>query len=130
MKLSAAIRIGSMTTKQIKANLIDNNNGACALGAAMSANGLVGNSWKVLIDKYPFLLDKGQRFWEMEDRYTGFPTGQNQLTLGGLVTGWNDEENYSREEIAERIEMVEEAQEYFILHGRESVCPSKKFVHA
>lgn len=37
MKLSAAIRIGSMTTKQIRGMSKDNSNGRCAIGAALEA---------------------------------------------------------------------------------------------
>ena len=39
MKLSAAIRIGSMTTKQIRGLSTDGKNGRCALGAAIEATG-------------------------------------------------------------------------------------------
>lgn len=39
MKLSTAIRIGSMTTKQITINMRDGGNGRCAIGAALDALG-------------------------------------------------------------------------------------------
>src|SRR5258707_1061509 len=40
MRLSTAVRIGSMTTRQIKGALYDGHNGRCAIGAAYAAAGL------------------------------------------------------------------------------------------
>lgn len=57
MKLSAAIRIGSMTTKQISNRFTDGGNGRCALGAALDATGTVvhggAKSWNSIRELFP-----------------------------------------------------------------------------
>lgn len=73
MKLSAAIRIGSMTTTQITLNATDDKNGRCAIGAAIDACGVKVNNYTwdqqarklfPILDKYPAIL---RHIWQMND---------------------------------------------------------------
>lgn len=113
MKLSAAIRIGSMTTKQMKGMLISGNH-TCVLGSAISALG-----------KSDIPLVKGD-FYGYEFLRGAFPFLQftiNNRNYDDIMTQlwrWNDQDNYTREEIADRVEQMEWAEEYFEKHGRES----------
>jgi len=121
MKLSAAIRIGSMTTKPIAGRLIFGNS-ACALGAALSALNksdfvMREGPWmgyKFLRDTFPFL-----------DTYTVDVPGENVMSQ---IWRWNDYSNYSREEIADRVEQIEWAEEQFEKYGREIKTETKQEV--
>jgi hypothetical protein len=105
MKLSAAIRIGSMTTKQIKGNYSDGGNGRCALGAALDAAGIrVDNSVFIgrrLIEVFPIVIKPVKS-----------PVGSNIFQeLGPNVSTLNDDWGWSRERIADWVEEQENAME-------------------
>lgn len=87
MRLSAAIRIGSMTTKQIRGSATDGNNGRCAIGAAIDACGVTVHPehWAgQFINLFP---DYG--FLTME------------------IAAINDTGQMTREEIADWVEVIE-----------------------
>lgn len=107
MKLSAAIRIGSMTTKQIKDRLSDGGNGRCALGAAFDAGGL---------QNIPTLENAG--FGCVDNAAQMFPIltlivpnpvmidATNQI--GAIIPYLNDKAEWSREDIADWVEGIEQ----------------------
>jgi hypothetical protein len=105
MKLSAAIRIGSMTTKQIKGNFTDGGNGRCALGAAIDATGV----------KVKYGADAISQLHEL------FPQYPTEL----LIAVWlrNDGVNefaakpWTREQIADWVELQEAEHDGYITTG-------------
>jgi hypothetical protein len=107
MKLSAAIRIGSMTTKQIKYMLHDGDNGRCAMGAAYDASGCFTFSTgdtETFIQKFPLV--------EKIVRSTLFSGGYfYSNTIGGVIGYLNDELGMSREKIADWVERLENHEE-------------------
>lgn len=102
MKLSTAIRIGSMTTKQTEGLLTDGRNGRCAIGAALDAAGL------------PFYYDVAEIQWPILGRYI-----PSTSSLIGCIVDWNDRLHMSREWIADRVEQVEDALEHDGYIGRD-----------
>lgn len=100
MKLSAAIRIGSMTTKQITGKVTDGLNGRCALGAAIDATGTTVR---------PRDID-----W-LADVKRLFPILSNQGFLSELawkIITMNDTLRVSREAIADYVERIENEMEH------------------
>lgn len=104
MKLSTAIRIGSMTTKQIRFKGNDENGGRCALGAAVDAYGVSPQARVIdqACDLFPILgrlvltpkclLDMGA--------YSISP-------LYSCVVNLNDLCDWTREQIADYVESIE-----------------------
>lgn len=92
MKLSTAMRIGSMTTKQITVNFTDGGNGRCALGAALDAVSSKGQDFAAAWSIFPLTLLRS------------VGTGDS---LAFLISQWNDNDGRSREWIADRVEQVE-----------------------
>lgn len=96
MKLSTAIRIGSMTTKQITGKATDGGNGRCALGAAIDATGakvLFGDWVRQAADLFPLLDTPG-------------------YDLMHQIVNMNDRFNFTREHIASYVEQIEDALEH------------------
>lgn len=100
MRLSAAIRIGSMTTKQITRVFTDGGNGRCALGAACDAAGL-DPTYTELEARFPVCV---VRVVDPVDR-------QYTVTLFEAVYRMNDKLGMSREAIADWVETIEAQQE-------------------
>jgi hypothetical protein len=102
MKLSAAIRIGSMTTKQITGVMHDGGNGRCAMGAAGDAAGLkiYGNIYYALDLAFPILM-----------RHFIVPNPTWAQNLGGMITYLNDRCGWTREQIADWVETIEAQEE-------------------
>lgn len=98
MKLSAAIRIGSMTTKQIAGQFTDGGNGRCALGAAIDATGR--------------RTPNGADGFAMAATLFPVVCLYSSSSLANLITDWNDTHRLTREQIADRVEMIEEALEH------------------
>lgn len=106
MKLSAAIRIGSMTTKQITHEMTDGGNGRCALGAAMDACGkdIPGNTYSpVWLREFPILANKVIHPVTGRSR-SDFGT---PWTVMYVVAILNDLYGWSREQIADWVESIE-----------------------
>jgi hypothetical protein len=102
MKLSAAIRIGSMTTKQIIGLAHDGGNGRCAIGAALDAAGEQPA-------KRPESNGNFMPMWSLRLRQL-FPIAR--VTLGDMdvcQTIWhmNDSGRFTREQIADWVETIE-----------------------
>lgn len=119
MKLSAAIRIGSMKTRQIKHQLNDGKNGRCALGAAYDAVGLFDNkkvSFSSVCNMFPIIT-----------KNVPLPTSiSNRLyLLGSTIIYLNDSLNWSREEIANWVETLENALEAKEVKQEEKVLVNK-----
>ncbi len=106
MKLSTAIRIGSMTTRQIRVQLTDGNNGRCALGAAMDASGIP-------------IYDEANtgNYYALKERY---PILRTHIA-GGCLFEWiyraNDSLGLSRDEIADFVEQVENEHDGYLMTG-------------
>ncbi|SRR5258708_9188968 len=105
MKLSTAMRIGSMTTRQIKRQWSDGGNGRCALGAIASAygfNDLEGgnNCLTQIFNKYAVLSIAFPH-----------PIDGKYYPLSSIIADLNDNCSYSREQIADWIEEVIEKDE-------------------
>ena len=107
MKLSEAIRLGSMLKPQVRDEMFAEN-GTCALGAAYEAIGLSGNNfhyqvsvpgWMQALIELPAPVCP-QCLHEREGRI-----------LGDVVIHLNDDHYWTREQIADWVETVEAAQE-------------------
>ena len=114
MKLSTAIRIGSMTTKQIKFQFTDGGNGRCALGAAIDATGN-----KVSSDIAGFC--QAQELFPILKMAADSPT-----SLAQTVAVWNDMDGLSREEIADRVEKIEQEHDGYLTTGVTESKPLEK----
>lgn len=108
MKLSTAIRIGSMTTKQIQHSFNDGKNGRCALGAAADAAGInipeersLSTAITMLLYEFPIL-----------SKYvpTRGPIGTAH-SLMNLIIHLNDAMGEPRESIADLVESIENEME-------------------
>lgn len=94
MKLSTAIRIGSMTTKHITGRMWDGGNGRCALGAALDASGFV------------FKTGCGDPYLATRARFNiGWKCAKTIYKLNDMA-GW------SRDRIADYVEKCEEHDGY------------------
>lgn len=109
MKLSTAIRIGSMTTRQIKGIWDDGDNGRCALGAACDAV----NYRTVHMGRMSYLLDSNiAELFPILSHDVYITSSIGILTLGMMSLGWyitrlNDSYGISREKIADYVESIE-----------------------
>lgn len=119
MKLSTAIRIGSMTTRHITKQLRDGGNGRCAIGAALDAiNALekVAQMNCVLrcYKEFPIL-----KLWELiAFEFDGFHEW--------FVWNLNDTAPLTREEIADCVERFENYIENGNKHPHETAVKSNK----
>src|SRR5262245_38820101 len=110
MKLSEAMRLGTMLRPQTVVNLLTEQ-GSCALGAAGEAAGLfrVGDEWKEfgytsLSETWPILYT----------RSPGCPVcrqSHGDRTLGETITSLNDIHEWTREMIADWVETIERRHE-------------------
>lgn len=99
MKLSTAIRIGSMTTKQIVGHFTDGGNGRCALGSALDAVGInPRGEFGALWHQWPITHLRSD--------------GGDGDSLALMLAGWNDENALTRDQIADRVEQIEDALEH------------------
>lgn len=110
MKLSTAIRIGSMTTRHIISKFTDENNGRCAVGAALEAVNF--KNWGyvnsvVLEDSFPLIC-------------------QDDMALFRVITDLNDHRPVTREEIADCVERFENWVENGNKHSHETAVKSNK----
>ena len=97
MKLSMAIRIGSMTSQQVRHTIDDGHNGRCAIGAALSAAG---------IDT----TDDNVRFQWVEISKRIFPLLSRKVLEDSLLTKIiveNDRNGLPRNQIADFVELIE-----------------------
>jgi hypothetical protein len=99
MKLSTAIRIGSMTTKQIRIDATDDGNGRCAMGAAIDACGVVVSrtGWPEQITTlFPHI-----------NRLVENPATGEYESLMSAIYILNDHCEWTREQIADWVEHLE-----------------------
>lgn len=95
MKLSEAIRLGSMLGPQVFDGLFDGNGGACAIGAAYLA---IGQITGPLRDHFPWAS-------HMTNQCPACP--HRGLINGAVVAHLNDHHYWTREAIADWIETIE-----------------------
>lgn len=98
MKLSEAMRLGGMTTKQITGTLFrqllpGGEVGTCALGSAAYAMGLVSNSYSNICARWPIL-----------NQEIVSPDIKAKEQLMDVIVGLNDQKNWTREQIADWLE--------------------------
>ena len=101
MKLSAAIRIGSMTTKQITGRFTDGGNGRCALGAAVDAAGYNPHADSIDNVRMAHAL-----FPELEEHVV-HPEEEMTYSLYHAIWTLNDFYRWPREKIADWVETIE-----------------------
>lgn len=102
MKLSTAIRIGSMTTRQIKGNFRDDGNGRCAIGAALDAVGFYSGA------KAHYLDYRLASLFPLADIVVKHPIHRGMMDhVSGVVVTLNDHHDWSREAIADWVETIE-----------------------
>lgn len=110
MKLSAAIRIGSMTTKQIVGAFNNADNGRCALGAALDAVNAEfktqdqicrgDSNFNTVFALFPVSLLSAKH-----------PIHESVYPVYHIVYGLNDHSGWSRERIADWVETIEAQEE-------------------
>ena len=110
MKLSTAIRIGSMTTKQIKGAVNDGGNGRCAIGAAIDATGNEPGctAWHSQITTFFPLAGLEVK---MPPHECSLCTECRYVPVFHVLYHLNDTANWTREAIADWVESVENALE-------------------
>ena len=105
MTLSEAIRLGSMLGPQIRGHLVGPDHSSCALGAALIAVGL---------------HDRCATCWELKERFKAlFPItaslvrcpscGGSHFSVGGCIVHLNDAHRWTRGQIADWVETLEQA---------------------
>lgn len=105
MKLSTAIRIGSMTTRQITHAATDGRNGRCALGAAVDATGVrvTATNWiEEAQGHFPLLIDEEGRCFSK---------------LAWDIMNMNDSGTHTREQIADYVERYENEHDGYLQTG-------------
>lgn len=115
MKLSAAIRIGSMTTKQIKGSASNGQGGYCALGAALTALNIEPGFY--------LWADQIREHFPISETPVVHPLSGEEGTLALIDVIWslNDYWNWTREQIADFVGQVEIKTEASFLTTRETV---------
>lgn len=118
MKLSTAIRIGSLTTRQIHFKPNDGKNGYCAVGAALFAIGEVVcplRYFQIAEKKFPLIkilvLD---------------PKSHEQRSMSTIIWQLNDFFGWTREQIADWVEEIENIQETTEVQPSREVVPNVK----
>lgn len=98
MKLSTAIRIGSMTTQKITGRFHDGGNGRCALGAAADAMGctmkqLVRNGFGTVCKAFSdYPSDLLHDVWMMNDGYGEWTDNkQTREQIADYLEAWENE---------------------------------------
>ena len=107
MTLSEAMKLGSMTGPQVFDGAFDfRTSGSCAMGSVAIATGhryCGADGWKVIIDTFPILRQRGLCPVE---RCKSYPSTTVQSTIVHL----NDDHRWTREQIADWIETLEKKQ--------------------
>ena len=112
MKLSEAIRLGSLTTHQTFGSVVswnfDGHGGAhpvdtCALGAAAHAKGLLGD----FFDPLPIDYDRIHLSFPTLDLLVKDPFLGRTRRVNQIIIDLNDSHKWSREQIANWVEGVE-----------------------
>jgi hypothetical protein len=115
MRLSTAIRIGSLTTKQITGTAADNEGGYCALGAALNAVNIEPGfyTWGDQIrDAFPISMT------QVVHPLSGDPEPKY---LMDVIWSLNYYWEWTREAIADFVERIEIKEEASFLTTRETV---------
>lgn len=96
MKLSEAIRLGAMLKPQARYYGLTPDGRTCALGAALDAIGCATNNYSDVLNHWPLAGKKAVH------PLTGSP-----MLVMSIVRVLNDEERWSREQIAAWVETLE-----------------------
>ena len=118
MRLSTAIHIGSMTTKQIMGEMTDGGNGRCALGAALEAANITIHdirtsdipnvNFNAACLKWPILNDRVHN-----------PVSGLKSRLLDVVWILNDCHGWSRDAISDFVESIENEHEAKQMEAKE-----------
>jgi hypothetical protein len=106
MKLSEAIRLGSMNGPQVFGRLGDFSGGTCAQGAAVLAIGLMPDAFKGIsiqarfIDAFPVSVIPVR-----------CPECETRNVAGNVMAHLNNDHKWTRERIADWVETIERAHE-------------------
>ena len=109
MKLSVAIRIGSMTTRQIIGDIHDGGNGRCAIGAAMDAVNATAKQFFA----WP---RESKEIFPILTCQVVHPSGDS-MDLQRCVWYLNDRDRFTREQIADFVEKVEQEHDGYLQTG-------------
>lgn len=116
MKLSEAIRLGSMMTEKIMGSYIARNtNGVpvrtCALGAAVVATGDTRDCIAdVLEQRFPIITRMAVYPAPLTIHTPAWLTTGTAATIGSNIAALNDTSGWSREQIADWVQSIEEKQ--------------------
>ena len=106
MKLSEAIRLGAMLKPQGREHLRRDNR-TCAFGAAFDAVGELANS---VIGERSFMV-MARALWPIVDNEVKCPIAGTTRHLGSMILSLNDEDEWTREQIADWVATIEAQQD-------------------
>jgi len=106
MKLSEAIRLGSMLKPHVKHSLVAYGR-TCALGAALDAAGALGIAED---DGDPGPYEAAEAIWPILKSPVRHPAYRECADLRKVITSLNDEFDWTREQIADWVETIERQQ--------------------
>lgn len=128
MKLSTALRIGSMTTKQIRGKWSDGGNGRCALGAVAEACGFTdfisGTGWSQKTEREYPELNEIVAYPERSPHLFAVHLMKRpiMMPLATAIVSLNDMDDWSRDKIADWIETLENAREQKGTEVKHAAC--------
>lgn len=104
MKLSEAIRLGSMLGPQLQGRTYgEHNNGTCALGAALLAIGITRESYSVALTYFPVTSYRVR----LVDAPVHIESDDASVCALTVIRTLNDEYHWTREQIAAWVETIE-----------------------
>jgi hypothetical protein len=111
MRLSTAIRLGSMLGRQIYGALVTSDGGSCAVGAACMAVGIIPAKYIMSLDQhtkmknmFPTLYLRGEINSPCD---CVFPFEGFGISIYGIITHLNDAHKWTRERIADWVAGIE-----------------------
>ena len=113
MKLSEAMRLGSMLKPQAFDQYVDlENTKTCAMGAAMDAAGLIGDMWTAYFGGSDHHVWRETWPWANVPLVAECPACDLPLRqkVGAVVAHLNNEHRWTRERIADWVQTLEDAQ--------------------
>lgn len=117
LRLSEAIRLGSMLGPQSFGTLFCEDGGSCALGAALRAIGSdISPHWKAIGPKLPLLLARADHPFNdaIQSVYVSRVDQQSEVyegTLWSVIVSLNNTHRWTRERIADWVETIEREME-------------------
>lgn len=107
MKLSEAIKLGSMWNQQAFDCLIDGHGNTCAQGAALVAHGLTQNEIAELRPNPDVWRKRVPELLEQIWVTTTHPVTGERMTVATVIISLNNQHRWSRIRIADWVETVE-----------------------